>query len=161
MHHISYSSYKVDVWLRCATPVDVSGRVLTILDLSPGMFHQEVYLYGYPCQELLSLRLKLFREDGCINIFRKVCPSLNNPNDRTAKPKAICPANFSNFGAYEVILSFYVTYFRNLRVIKDIATLFLGKLKRPKWLTSTKCLYFRPLLRTAFLKLAEGKTKVL
>ena len=40
-------------------------------------------------------------------------------------------------------------------------TLFLGRLRLPKRLTSTSCTYFSQQLRTAFLESAEGETKVL
>ena len=39
-------------------------------------------------------------------------------------------------------------------------TLFLGRLRPPKRLTSTSCTYFRQYLTTALLEKAEGETKV-
>ena len=42
----------------------------------------------------------------------------------------------------------------------NLTTLFLVRLRPPKRLTSTSCTYFRQKLTTAFLKLAEGETKV-
>ena len=42
----------------------------------------------------------------------------------------------------------------------NLPTLFLGRLRPPKWLTSTLCTYFRQKLTTALLESAEGETKV-
>ena len=42
----------------------------------------------------------------------------------------------------------------------NLTTLFLGRLRPPKRLTSTSCTYFRQWLTTAFLESAEGETKV-
>ena len=39
-------------------------------------------------------------------------------------------------------------------------TLFLDRLRPPKWLTSTLCTYFRQKLTTALLESAEGEMKV-
>ena len=39
-------------------------------------------------------------------------------------------------------------------------TLFLGRLRPPKWLTSTSRTYFHKRLTTAFLESVEGETKV-
>ena len=41
-----------------------------------------------------------------------------------------------------------------------LPTLFLGRLRPPKRLTSTSCTYFRQLLTTGLLESAEGETKV-
>ena len=41
-----------------------------------------------------------------------------------------------------------------------LTTLFLGRHRPPKRLTSTSCTYFRQLLTTALLEKAEGETKV-
>ena len=41
----------------------------------------------------------------------------------------------------------------------NLTTLFLGRLRPPKRLTSTSCTYFRQLLTNALLEKAEGKTK--
>ena len=42
----------------------------------------------------------------------------------------------------------------------NLTTLFLGRLRPPKRLTSTSCTYFRQWLTTALLETAEGETKV-
>ena len=42
----------------------------------------------------------------------------------------------------------------------NLPTLFLGRLRPPKRLTSTLCTYFRRKLTTALLESAEGETKV-
>ena len=42
----------------------------------------------------------------------------------------------------------------------NLTTLFLGRLRPPKRLTSTSCTYFGQLLTTALLEKAEGETKV-
>ena len=42
----------------------------------------------------------------------------------------------------------------------NLTTLFLGRLRPPKRLTSTSCTYFRQQLTTALLEKAEGETKV-
>ena len=42
----------------------------------------------------------------------------------------------------------------------NLPTLFLGRLRPPKRLTSTLCTYFRQKLTTALLESAEGETKV-
>ena len=42
----------------------------------------------------------------------------------------------------------------------NLTTLFLGRLRPPKRLTSTKCAHFRKKLTSALLESAEGKTKV-
>ena len=42
----------------------------------------------------------------------------------------------------------------------NLTTLFLGRLRPPKRLTSTSCTYFRQKLTTALLEKAEGETKV-
>ena len=42
----------------------------------------------------------------------------------------------------------------------NLPTLFLGRLRPPKRLTSTLCTYFRQKLTTALLVSAEGETKV-
>ena len=42
----------------------------------------------------------------------------------------------------------------------NLTTLFLGKLRPPKRLTSTSSTYFRQKLTTALLEKAEGETKV-
>ena len=42
----------------------------------------------------------------------------------------------------------------------NLTTLFLGKLRPPKWLTSTKSTYFRKKLTNAFLESEEGEIKV-
>ena len=42
----------------------------------------------------------------------------------------------------------------------NLTTLFLGRLRSPKRLTSTSCTYFRQWLTTALLEKAEGETKV-
>ena len=42
----------------------------------------------------------------------------------------------------------------------DLTTFFLGRLRPPKWLTSTSSTYFRHSLTTAFLEPAEGEMKV-
>ena len=42
----------------------------------------------------------------------------------------------------------------------NLPTLFLGRLRPPKRLTSTLCTYFRQKLTTALLKSAVGETKV-
>ena len=42
----------------------------------------------------------------------------------------------------------------------NLPTLFLGRLRPPKQLTSTSCTYFRQKLTTALLESAEGETKV-
>ena len=41
----------------------------------------------------------------------------------------------------------------------NLTTLFLGRLRPPKRLTSTSCTYFRQSLTTALLEKAEGETK--
>ena len=38
--------------------------------------------------------------------------------------------------------------------------LFLGRLRPPKWLTSTSCTYYHQLLMTAFLESGEGEMEV-
>ena len=42
----------------------------------------------------------------------------------------------------------------------NLPTIFLGRLRPPKRLTSTLCTYFRQKLTTALLESAEGETKV-
>ena len=42
----------------------------------------------------------------------------------------------------------------------NLTTLFLGRLRPPKRLTSTSCTYFRQELTTALLEKAEGETNV-
>ena len=42
----------------------------------------------------------------------------------------------------------------------NLPTLFQGRLRPPKRLTSTLCTYFRQKLTTALLESAEGETKV-
>ena len=42
----------------------------------------------------------------------------------------------------------------------NLPTLFLGRLRPPKRLTSTLCTYFRQKLTTALLESAKGETKV-
>ena len=42
----------------------------------------------------------------------------------------------------------------------NLTTLFLGRLRPPKRLTSTSCTYFCQYLTTALLEKAEGETKV-
>ena len=42
----------------------------------------------------------------------------------------------------------------------NLTTLFLGRFRPPKRLTSTSCTYFRQLLTTALLEKAKGETKV-
>ena len=42
----------------------------------------------------------------------------------------------------------------------NLPTLFLGRLRPPKQLTSTLCTYFRQKLTTALLESGEGETKV-
>ena len=42
----------------------------------------------------------------------------------------------------------------------NLTTLFLGRLRPPKRLTSTSCTYFRQELTIALLEKAEGETKV-
>ena len=42
----------------------------------------------------------------------------------------------------------------------NLTTLFLGRLRPPKWLTSTLCTYFHQSVTTALLETVEAKTKV-
>ena len=42
----------------------------------------------------------------------------------------------------------------------NLSTLFLGRLKPPKWVTSTSCTYFCQVLTTALLESEEGEMKV-
>ena len=42
----------------------------------------------------------------------------------------------------------------------NLTTLFLDRLRPPKWLTSTWCTYFRQELTTALLESGGGKTEV-
>ena len=57
-----------------------------------------------------------------------------------------------------VALLFYV-HGKHLRSV-NLTTLFLGRLRPPKRLTSTSCTYFRQQLTTALLEKAEGETKL-
>ena len=59
-----------------------------------------------------------------------------------------------------IVLLFYV-HGKHQRSCRDgQSTLFLGRLRPPKPLTSTSCTYFRHVLTTALLGKAEGETKV-
>ena len=62
-----------------------------------------------------------------------------------------------------VVVLFYV-HGKQLRSCRDgqlsLTTLFLGRLRPPKRLTSTSCTYFRQYLTTALLESEEGETKV-
>ena len=53
-----------------------------------------------------------------------------------------------------------VNSYGHVRTVSKIATLFLGMLRHPKQLASTKCKCFHQQLRTALLESVEGETKV-
>ena len=57
-----------------------------------------------------------------------------------------------------VVLLFYV-HGKHLRSV-NLTTLFLGRLRPPKRLTSTSCTYFRQKMTTALLEKAEGEMNV-
>ena len=53
-----------------------------------------------------------------------------------------------------------VNSYGHVRTVSKIATLFLGRLRHPKQLGSTKCTCFHLQLTTALLGSVEGETKV-
>ena len=60
-----------------------------------------------------------------------------------------------------IIIVFFYVHGKQLWSCRDgERTLFLGRLRSPNRLTSTKCTYFRQQLITAFLASAEVETKV-